>query len=358
MAHSGKCRFAAVVLTFVSAPGIAAANPPAPAQLLVLGAARDNFACSVANIAQETGVPAPNVGSLSLPQAVQCSVSGGVPVFTRLGATLSAVHAYRVSAPLFVVPSSNAAGAMLLNFDVTQRSSSPSLAATIPELAPGEYVAVVLEWNTPDSQLDLCVVAAGDAAAVCSGANAAGAAPARVLVIGNPATASANSRAQRIELQVALLAGNPPGELQLALEDLGARAGIDAAVDHDARRPQDKQSGVVDVTLNLSPTTINVGQSAMLSWSSMNADTCTASGAWTGNEPLSGNMTVMPASAGSYSYTLTCVNGDGTSKALETQVLTVLSSGAGGGGGALDLLVLVLLAGAARVRARALSSGA
>ena len=358
MAHSMKSRLAAAVLAFVSAPGLAVANPPTPAQLVVLGTTQENSACKVASVAQQAGLPAARVGSFSLPQAVQCGASGSTPLFASLGAVLSTVHAYRSSAPLFVIPSRSSPGEMLLNFDTTQRSSSPRLAVTIPELAPGEYVAVVLEWNTPASRLELCVVAARDAAGGCTGANAAGADPARVLVLGNPATASANTRAQRIQLEVALVAGSPPGELRLALEDLSVRAGVDGPVDHGVRRPQDKQSGTVDVMLNLNPTTINVGQSAMLSWSSTNAESCTASGAWEGMQGLSGSMTVTPASTGSYSYTLTCVNADGSSQAMETQVLTVLSSGAGGGGGALDLFVLALLAGVgvARAWARVVSS--
>jgi hypothetical protein len=349
MAHSTKNCLAAVVLALVSVPGIAVTKSAAPVQLVVLGSTQDDVACSVANVAQQAGIAAAPLGSFSLPQAVQCGASGSRSLFPSLGAALSTVHAYRDGAPHFAIPSSTASGGMLLNFDATQRSSSPRLTVSVPELAPGEHVAAVLEWNTPNSRLDLCLVGADDAAAACTGANAVGADPARVLVIGNPASATANSRAQSIRLQVALVAGSPPGELRLALEDLSVRAAIDAPVDHGARRPQDRQSGTVDVMLDLNPTTINVGQSAMLSWTSTNAVSCTASGAWMGDEPLSGNMTVTPASTGSFNYTLTCDNGDGTSQAMETQVLTVLSSGAGGGGG-LDLLLLTLLAAAGLAR--------
>ncbi len=113
-------------------------------------------------------------------------------------------------------------------------------------------------------------------------------------------------------------------------------------------------SGAVTVNLNLNPTTINVGQSATLTWSSTNTSSCTASGSWPTNGPInpSGNLVVTPAAAGSYTYTFTCTNAD--SNALESQTLTVVtpSSGGGGGGGALDLAALLALSGAALARAR------
>jgi len=67
-------------------------------------------------------------------------------------------------------------------------------------------------------------------------------------------------------------------------------------------------SGGVAPTINLSvqPTTIVAGQSATLTWSSGNAASCVASGAWSGNEATSGQMAVTPAAAGDSTYTLTC----------------------------------------------------
>jgi hypothetical protein len=106
-----------------------------------------------------------------------------------------------------------------------------------------------------------------------------------------------------------------------------------------------------DVTLTLNPTTINVGQTAALSWTVSNATSCTASGSWSGNQGLSGNITLKPAAAGSYSYVLTCVNANG--KTVDTDVLTVVTpSSGGGGGGALDLLALLTLGGIAGARLR------
>jgi hypothetical protein len=63
------------------------------------------------------------------------------------------------------------------------------------------------------------------------------------------------------------------------------------------------------VSLSAAPTNVSSGGSAMLSWSSTNASSCTASGGWSGSEPTSGNASTGALTA-STSYTLTC-NGPG-----------------------------------------------
>jgi uncharacterized protein (TIGR03118 family) len=85
------------------------------------------------------------------------------------------------------------------------------------------------------------------------------------------------------------------------------------------------------ITLAVQPTTIVAGQSATVTWSTSNATSCTASGAWSGNEPTSGSMVVTPATAGTSTYTLTCVNANsgaysGTSSFMMSTSLTVNSA--------------------------------
>lgn len=115
------------------------------------------------------------------------------------------------------------------------------------------------------------------------------------------------------------------------------------------------------ITASLSPTSVNTGVNSTYTWSVTNATACTASGAWSGAQALSGSMTVSQSATGTYNYILTCVNTSG--KAANTQVLTVTSSGGGsggsgggggGGGGALDLLALLALGalGGARLARR------
>lgn len=61
------------------------------------------------------------------------------------------------------------------------------------------------------------------------------------------------------------------------------------------------------LTISVSPTTITLGQSATVTWTS-NAS-CTASGAWSGTKAASGNEMVTPAAAGTFTYTLICSGG-------------------------------------------------
>ena len=77
------------------------------------------------------------------------------------------------------------------------------------------------------------------------------------------------------------------------------------------------------VSISVSPTTITVGQSAMLTWSSTQAASCTASGSgWSGNQQLSGSATESPTAGGTVTYTLTCTGAGATG-----------GGGAYGGGG-------------------------
>ena len=63
------------------------------------------------------------------------------------------------------------------------------------------------------------------------------------------------------------------------------------------------------VSVSVAPTTINLGQSATLTWSSNAGTNCTASGAWTGTQSASGTLTVTPTAAGTLTYSLSCTGG-------------------------------------------------
>jgi len=62
------------------------------------------------------------------------------------------------------------------------------------------------------------------------------------------------------------------------------------------------------VNLSASPSTIDQGQSATLSWSSSDASSCTASGAWNGSRSTSGSETISPGVTST--YTMTCSGAD------------------------------------------------
>ena len=66
------------------------------------------------------------------------------------------------------------------------------------------------------------------------------------------------------------------------------------------------------VTISVSPSPIILGSSATLTWSSTNATSCTASGAWSGVEATSGTQSVTPTSTGTDTYSLSCTGAGGT----------------------------------------------
>ncbi|MFA5937820.1 MAG: PQQ-binding-like beta-propeller repeat protein [Sinimarinibacterium sp.] len=66
------------------------------------------------------------------------------------------------------------------------------------------------------------------------------------------------------------------------------------------------------VTFSSDQDTVGAGQSATLNWSSEYADSCEASGEWSGNKATAGSESVPISSLGGHSYTLTCTNPGGS----------------------------------------------
>ncbi len=75
------------------------------------------------------------------------------------------------------------------------------------------------------------------------------------------------------------------------------------------------------VKVSVNQTTIGAGGQATLSWSSMNATSCTASGGWSGSQSMSGSTTVSPTAT--TTYTLACTGAVGT--AINSATVTVTS---------------------------------
>jgi hypothetical protein len=63
------------------------------------------------------------------------------------------------------------------------------------------------------------------------------------------------------------------------------------------------------LAIGVSPASVLAGQPAVLTWSSDNASTCQASGAWAGTQATSGKLQVTQADPGSFTYTLACSSG-------------------------------------------------
>ncbi|MEP7242659.1 MAG: hypothetical protein ABI885_03130 [Gammaproteobacteria bacterium] len=105
-------------------------------------------------------------------------------------------------------------------------------------------------------------------------------------------------------------------------------------------------SPVPTVSLTSNIATISAGGGADLTWTSQRADSCTASGGWTGTKNPQGTERSGPINAAT-TFTLTCT-GPGGSTAQSVQVDVERppqeSKDSGGGGGRVDILLLLGLA--------------
>ena len=71
-------------------------------------------------------------------------------------------------------------------------------------------------------------------------------------------------------------------------------------------------------SFNTSSTSIFEGESITLNWSSTNANSCSASGDWSGTKSTNGSETLPLASVKTYTFTLTCSGASGTTDAVSS----------------------------------------
>ena len=76
------------------------------------------------------------------------------------------------------------------------------------------------------------------------------------------------------------------------------------------------------VTLTALPTSVTAGNTSTITWSSVNATSCTATGAWSGTKAVSGALAVTPTATSTYS--LACTGSGGTTNASVTIGFTPL----------------------------------
>jgi hypothetical protein len=186
-------------------------------------------------------------------QAIDAVEAHGVAYFSAAGNDGSL--AYDNTAPSFNTLSSSApnSGEYLLNFAPSGAGTTPFLPVSIASLIPGEFVAIVVEWDQPyvtgavpvngvvtsigaTSHIDVCITGASgndviiDYAgnpATCSGANATGSDSYQVLIVGNPANATGNTAAETLDIVVGLADGTAaPGRIKVVIEDDGAGSQI------------------------------------------------------------------------------------------------------------------------------------
>ncbi|MEK7165744.1 MAG: LamG domain-containing protein, partial [Patescibacteria group bacterium] len=85
-------------------------------------------------------------------------------------------------------------------------------------------------------------------------------------------------------------------------------------------------SGAVSIdSFTATPSPINSGSTTVLSWTSTNADYCTASGGWSGFKNLSGSTTTLPI-YGTTIFGLKCVSGDASSEITKSVTVNINSS--------------------------------
>ena len=82
------------------------------------------------------------------------------------------------------------------------------------------------------------------------------------------------------------------------------------------------------VSMHADPATVLPGGTSTITWTTTDATSCEASGAWSGNKPINGSEVVTPPSAaGSYTYILAC-SGPGGSNTPSSVTVTVGTDGA------------------------------
>ena len=99
-----------------------------------------------------------------------------------------------------------------------------------------------------------------------------------------------------------------------------------AACEGDALTPfsgSDAAAAAAVPTVNLesTPASVAVGETTTLKWSALHAETCTASGGWSGTQPISGTLSTTPLTA-TTSYTITCSGAGGTASQSRQVVVT------------------------------------
>ncbi len=88
--------------------------------------------------------------------------------------------------------------------------------------------------------------------------------------------------------------------------------------------------GAPTVNLTASPTTVFDGESFIMNWTSTDADSCNASGSWSGSKAVSGNEAITPTASASYTLSCTGAGGSGSDSVSILVLPRQVISGASG----------------------------
>ncbi len=191
-------------------------------------------------------------------QAVDAVEAQGVAYFSAAGN--DGALSYENTAPSFTAVSSSGStsGEHLLNFDLTGATDTTTLPITVPAIAPGEFLAVVVQWDQPyvtgapgsggaSSSIDLCVTGGTGSDSItdydgnavsCTGPNAVGVDSYQIMIIGNPASAAGNTQEQNFNITVGLATNSKgtiaPGRIIVSVEDGGLGSTINSFATNSA----------------------------------------------------------------------------------------------------------------------------
>ncbi|HEY6457583.1 MAG TPA: S8 family serine peptidase, partial [Steroidobacteraceae bacterium] len=180
-------------------------------------------------------------------QAVNAAAAQGVVYFSAAGN--DARNSYETTTPAFLAQGAR----RMLNFDTSGATAATTLPISIPSVAPGEFVLLVVQWDQPyvtgapgspgaANTLNFCIESASPGAdwvaqatgparivtyPVCTGANSIGADPVLIMAVGNPANATVPTVQETLYLSIQLVSGAAPGRVKFLLSDNGLGATID-----------------------------------------------------------------------------------------------------------------------------------
>ena len=137
------------------------------------------------------------------------------------------------------------------------------------------------------------------------------------------ASETTNSNNTFSNVKVAMVKWAGSGSVLPVLGGTQNNINLEYTMTGDDTRVTTATQGTVSETLQVTPATLSLGKTAALTWSSKEASTCSASGAWAGALVLNGSQTITPASAGNYNFTLYCQNGSASSSTTLPASVTV-----------------------------------
>lgn len=237
-----------------------------------------------------------------------------------------------------VTPTPAEAGTYL--FSVTCGSGASTVyAGTLAQVTPNVPTTLTASVSNPSPYEPVTLTWASFNNTICYAGGGTGAAP---WVGALPGTGSGSL----------IVTSDSPGSLTYSVSCDGQLAQV--SVTYAAPPPTTANAQTPAVTLSPSAANQAVGQGFSLTWSSKNADACSASGGdagdgWTGNLAPSGSMSITETAAGSVTYSITCSGAPPAATALATVVIaatqvTAPPPASHGGGGAMDFLLLFCLA--------------